>query len=317
MDAIRVKSIYWETKKKIKGTPWTIRGYSRSSYRTGFYLPELNIMLDVGPQNFNKPDTIFITHPHLDHIAELPMTLIEDMHTDHKVVIYCHPSAVDLIDRFIKSAFMANAVDATEPDVSNCYEIIGVAAGSELPLIINKNKVNVEVFNCDHTIPTISYGFSLTVDKLKDEYKGLPGKEIGQLRKSGVAITEAITKKKFAYVCDTTIAVFKLNPSLIQYPVIYIECTFLFPEEKENAIKTNHIHWDDIKPIIIANPDIHFVLFHFSQRYKDSEIDKFFDTEFFKNPYFDNFDWWTSDGEPPINMSKVKELTGGVTITSI
>lgn len=55
-DAISVKNIHWRKSWAIPGTPWTIRGYSRSAYRTGFFVPDLDLMLDAGPQNFSKPE---------------------------------------------------------------------------------------------------------------------------------------------------------------------------------------------------------------------------------------------------------------------
>ena len=100
-------------------------------------------------------------------------------------------------------------------------------------------------------------------------------------------ITADVVFKQFAYVCDTSIEVFQLNPTLLDYPTIFIECTFLLADELENAIKTSHIHWEQLKPVVENNPKTTFVLFHFSQRYRDSEIAAFFDKE--KVP---NVIWW-------------------------
>jgi hypothetical protein len=45
LDALKAKMIYWQKKWKIPNTSWTISGFSRSAYRTGFYISELNLML--------------------------------------------------------------------------------------------------------------------------------------------------------------------------------------------------------------------------------------------------------------------------------
>jgi hypothetical protein len=60
MDAVSIKNIHWKTRWDIPGTPWSISGYSRSAFRTGFYIKELDLMLDAGPQNFNKPSHMLI-----------------------------------------------------------------------------------------------------------------------------------------------------------------------------------------------------------------------------------------------------------------
>ena len=83
--------------------------------------------------------------------------------------------------------------------------------------------LQVEVFECDHPIPTISYGFSETKQKLKDQYKSLPGKEIGRLRKEGnIEITLKVINRPAAYVCDTSIDVFGLNPTMLAPRNIFI-----------------------------------------------------------------------------------------------
>ena len=56
------RKAFWKKTYTIPNSPkWTISGYSRSSFRTGFYIKELNIMLDAGPQSFKMPEHIFIT----------------------------------------------------------------------------------------------------------------------------------------------------------------------------------------------------------------------------------------------------------------
>jgi hypothetical protein len=107
-------------------------------------------------------------------------------------------------------------------------------------------------------------------------YRGVNGKEIAGLRAAGNEVMEDVLMKRFAYVCDTTIKVFVDNVNLLLYPVIFIECTFIMPDEVEMASGKKHIHWNDLKPYVIDNPEVEFMLFHFSQRYKDVDIRDFF-----------------------------------------
>ena len=66
------------------------------------------------------------------------------------------------------------------------------------------------------------------------------------------------------------------DESIFQYPIIITECTFLLPEDKFRADKELHIHWDDLKKIIIEHPENKFVLIHFSKRYKSEFLKEFF-----------------------------------------
>lgn len=282
LDALKVKTIHWQTEKVIPGTPWKIRGFSRSAYRTGFYIPDLDMMLDAGPQNFNKPKHIFITHSHVDHIANLPLTMIGDEEDKHVFELYGHTDAKDYIYNYINAMFQANVLD-TWFDPYKIYNYHGLQKGDQLTLKIKGTTLKVEIFKCDHKIPTVSYGFTEVKNKLKEEYLGLPGKEIGQLRKSGINVTKEVEFKRFTFVCDTSIDVFEMNPSILEYKTVFIECTFLMDDELKNAKRTQHIHWQQLKPYVENNPHTTFVLFHFSQRYRDEEINQFFEKENLSN----------------------------------
>jgi ribonuclease Z len=276
IDPVKLKSIFWQKKMVIPGTRWEICGYSRSAYRTGFYIPSLNIMLDAGPQAFHRPDHIFITHTHIDHIAGLPLTMIGDQNGNHIFHVYAPTSAEKWIYNYISAMFSANCMMTVDP--SEWYVYHGLSKES-LNVTANNTRLKVELFECDHKIPTISYGFTELKNKLKKEYLGLPEKEIKSMKKAGTPITEDISVKRFAYVCDTSIKVFCMNPTILEYPVIFIECTFILDNELENANKTQHIHWSQLKPYVKDHPSITFILFHFSQRYHETEIDDFFKKE--------------------------------------
>ena len=149
---------------------------------------------------------------------------------------------------------------------------------------IRKRPYEIETFKCTHKIPTVSYGFSEITNKLKAEYmnyaKEGKGKELGKLKKAGVEITFRKVTKKIAYVCDSTIKVLEDNPSILKYPIVIIECTFLVDDESTSK---DHIYWSELEPYIKKNPDTLFVLIHFSRRYKDEEIRDFFDKVTHKN----------------------------------
>jgi ribonuclease Z len=290
-DSLDAKKIYWVFKIwKIPGTTWEICGYSRAAFRTGFYIKALDLMLDAGPQHHARPRTILITHTHVDHIGELPFTLIGDSNhgstqpdrldeaVDTSVAIYGPAEAQKWIEDYIDKLFTTNAMTDPSPreELDQYYKYNGLTPGDNLYIEVKKTRLRIEVFRCDHRIPTISYGFTEVKSKLKPMYRGVNGKEIAGLRAAGNEVMEDVLMKRFAYVCDTTIKVFVDNVNLLLYPVIFIECTFIMPDEVEMASGKKHIHWNDLKPYVIDNPEVEFMLFHFSQRYKDVDIRDFF-----------------------------------------
>ena len=292
---MEARKVFWKRTYLIEKTPqWSITGYSRSAFRTGFYVNGLNIMLDAGPQCFKKPDHIFVTHPHADHIANLPLTLIGSSEETHKYNINCPKEASDKLKKYIVSMFEANALCDDLP-VDDWFTIHPLACDDEpLELTCNKSKIKIEIIKCDHGIPTLSYGFGLIKNKLNPIYQGKSGKELRELRKSGVNITTKVIEKKFCFVCDTSIEVFKMNPCILDYSTVFIECTFIKDGEEATAVAKKHVHWKQLKPYVLDNPDVRFVLFHFSLKYKDQEIKDIMDVEF-KKDGITNVDLWLVD----------------------
>jgi putative mRNA 3-end processing factor len=111
MDSLSIRTSYWNKKLVLDKIKLTLTGYSRAAYRTGFYIPELGIMLDAGPQNFNKPSHIFITHAHADH-ARIG-------HRNYLV----HKDSVNLIRHQIGNYLDCQAVDYGETIYKNGVKI--------------------------------------------------------------------------------------------------------------------------------------------------------------------------------------------------
>jgi ribonuclease Z len=272
---------FWAAKPWIiPGTPWEIIGYSRACYRTGFYIKALDLMIDAGPQKTGNPKTILITHCHGDHIASIPFTLIEQKSevTVHSLPdIFIHERSKDKLNNYIKSMFSANYNQDFKAAVANYFS---VKNQDVLDYTANNTKLRIEVFGCIHDVPTVGYGISTKKQHLKQEYFDLKGngKALCELKKQGIDITKTTYEPNIVFIWDTKIDVLK-NKRILEYPVVMIECSFLFDDDYEQSLSKKHIHWKSLKPYIVDNPHVFFVLMHFSLRYKESEIAAFFKKE--------------------------------------
>jgi hypothetical protein len=196
---------------------------------------------------------------------------------DSKIKLYCPEEASIELRKYITQLHNTNSLHDLSAIIDSTYIMNPISPKYNAQrILINKQLMLVETVSADHTIPTVVYGFSCIRDKLDPKYSGLSGKELGALRKEGICITSELIEKKFCYVLDTSIKILSDSPFLLEYPIIIIECTFLFDEELPLANLKKHIHWQELKPYIISNPKSLFILTHFSMRYKDIEIDSFF-----------------------------------------
>eukprot|EP01034_Spumella_vulgaris_P025751 gene25751-32240_t len=100
--------------------------------------------------------------------------------------------------------------------------------------------------------------------------------DAGELKRSGVNINYEVEFPLFVYLGDTSHIVLQ-ETAIEKYRTIMIECTFILDEDLEQATHTQHMHWSQLAPYVASHPDNTFIIYHFSQRYKATEILEFFD----------------------------------------
>jgi ribonuclease Z len=267
---------------KIPGSSDTLVGFSIAALRTNFFIKEKNIMLDAGISGNFSPDYIFITHGHGDHCANIPFHLYCAMNKEIPLKIYCPKESIDHISNYIDAMFMLTCCGMCNKETSEQrfkYEILPAIPGNVEEVLFKKARYLLEPIQCYHTIPCVGFGFSEIKKSLKPEFKDLSGKELGVLRKSGIVLENEIIVPQYCFLGDTSVEIFNNIEILIKYKTIMVECTFIEDSELNNAIETAHMHWLQLKPFVINNPNNTFILFHFSQRYKKKFVEDFFVSE--------------------------------------
>jgi len=257
----------------------TLIGNSRAADCTTFTIPELRVALDAGIMPNKKSDNIFITHVHSDHCYALPY------HRSRTScpTTYCPASSVEHLKLYM-DASQALSLNCTMEEMftmkkesRHAAEIsyIGVNAGEEF-LVDKKRSIWVRTYDMDHGVACVGYEFSIVKKKLKEEYTGLKGREIGKLKKQGIEITKDVRTTIFTFLGDTTCEALRQNPEILNTPILIIECSFLEDDQALNAARSKHVHWPNLREYVKENPDTLFILIHFSQRYSECDIREFF-----------------------------------------
>lgn len=297
----RSKVLEWRFPKPYD--QYVLTGKSRAAWHTSFVIPQLNLLLDAGLcVNKLRPKHVFLTHGHNDHTLLAPAFVKREDPPD----IYCPAEVRTVFDQFILSNSILNlggligpheppggqgAVsdgEGQEPASSpprdpsqspwlNTHVTHGLRPGDAVHLRRTKN-IYATAFACDHTVPCLGYVFSSVAHKLKPEYTSLPGQQLKALRESGVEITAPQSTPFLAFMGDTTAETLAAEPEWLRQgiPVVITECSFLYPEHRSQAVKTKHTLWSDLEKVIRKWPKTTFVLMHFSLRYKDKDVRRFF-----------------------------------------
>jgi ribonuclease Z len=280
---------------------YSIVGRSRAGDGTTFVIPELKWMFDCGAlvqkgRGSRQPILLWLTHTHGDHVLTLAQLCYDNRRckqTQKPLPIYLPHKALPFVREYLKAyeAMITMGQQQQQPEDDHeesdkgtekddnllCYELIGVIPNQEINIRQNGKYFRVKVVECVHRIDCVGYSIFEQKQKLKQEYQGLPSKDIGALRKQGIDITTTETYPILCYLGDTTAAVFTKNPEILQHhSIIVVECSFLEDDSMEKAQQSQHMHWKDLKPIVHAHPTTLFVLTHFSLKYNVVFLRNFF-----------------------------------------
>jgi ribonuclease Z len=244
----------------------TVEGYSRAAVQSYWRIPELKIGFDLGaqPWDFMGTPTWLITHTHLDHVAALPVYIARRrMMKMEPPTVYIPEEAMEDVRRLL---LVMQRLDRGRMIVN----LIGVKPGQEI--VLGREHV-VSVFATTHTIPSVGYLVWDRRNKLKEEYVGMPGEQIRDLRMSGVEVTKEVRTPLLAYTGDTSPAGLDNYPPLFDAKILITELSFIRPNHRREKIhKFGHMHLDDfIERADRFNNEL-IIAAHFSTRYHPNEV---------------------------------------------
>ncbi len=251
----------------------TVEGYSRAAVQSYWRIPELKIGFDLGaqPWDFMGTPTWFVTHSHLDHIAALPVYVARRrMMRMEPPSVYVPAEVAEDVRRLL---IVMQRLDRGRM----ICQLNGLKAGDEVEL--SRENV-VSTFATTHTIPSLGYVVWDRRNKLKDEFHGLPGDQIRDLRLAGVQVTREVRMPLVAYTGDTSPGGLDAYPPVFEAKILITELSFIRASHRREKIhKFGHMHLDDFIERADRFKNELIICAHFSTRYHPNEVRRILDTK--------------------------------------
>ena len=251
----------------------TVEGYSRAAVQSYWRIPELKVGFDLGahPWDFMGTASWFVSHTHLDHVAALPVYVARRrmMKMDPPTVYV----PIEALDDVKKLLLVMQRLDRGR----QVCDLVGVEPGQEIEL--SRENV-VTVWATAHTIPSRGFVVWDRRQKLKDEYVGLPGDKIRDLRLSGTPITREVRIPLVAYTGDTSPAGLDACPAAFDAKILLTEMSFIRAAHRRDKIhKFGHMRLDDFLERADRFRNEVIVAGHFSTRYHPNEVRRTLDAK--------------------------------------
>lgn len=249
----------------------TIEGWSRAAVQSYWRIPELKVGFDLGaqPWDFMGTPNWFISHSHLDHIAALPV------YVARRRMMKMEPPTIFVPSESLEDVKKLMLIFQRLDRGRQLAHIEGIDPGDEIDL---SRELVVTVFPTTHTIPSRGFVVWDRRQKLKEEFLGLPGEKIRDLRLSGTAVTREVRVPLVAYTGDTSPAGLDGYAPVYDAKILITELSFIRAAHRREKIhKYGHMHLDDFieresrfnNELIIAG--------HFSTRYHPTEVQRVFE----------------------------------------
>ncbi len=262
----------------IKIDEMDIIGYSVAGEETVVAVPQLDVCFDVGkaPDQIIPINNVLLTHGHMDHAAGLAYYLSQRN--------FCGISAGTILAPDNLLPPMRQIIDAWSKLDGNKIpaKLVGVKPGDEYKI---KPNLIARVFPTKHSRGSVGFTVIEKRKKLKNDYKGLTGPQIVELKKQGIEIDYPLEFPIVTYLGDTQYVDFSQLDYIVQSKILIAECTFYEDEHTTRAKAGKHMHVDELASLLNNLDNEHIIITHTTQRTPMREIRKILKKALPKNKY--------------------------------
>ena len=251
-----------------------IEGFSIGGLATYLMVPEWRVVFDIGecPVEALRMNHVFLTHSHGDHARGLLRHFSLRRMLNMPPAEYFVPDFLEEPLRNLAKAWCDLEGHAGRPEYIPDFRPMPKRGTIDL-----NRQLRVSTFPVEHRVRSLGYTVHDVRKKLKPEFVGTEGHELGRLKREGVEIEGEWTIPRLTFIGDSTIRTLEREPQCMEAGVFVVETTFIMPDDVAMARPKGHIHLFELFDFLEANPELAkfecLVLKHFSMKYTRHQIE--------------------------------------------
>lgn len=251
-----------------------VQGFSIGGLATYLMVPEWKTCFDIGecPVEAVRYPYVFLTHSHGDHARGLLRHFSLRRMLNIAPAEYFVPDFLVEPLRNLAKAWCDLEGHRNRPEYIPEFHPLPKRGIVEL-----NRQLRVSTFPVDHRVRSLGFTVQEVRKKLKPEYHGTVGYELGALKKQGVEIETETLTPRLTFIGDSTLKTLEREPHCLDSEILVVESTFILPEDREMAGPKGHLHLSELFELLASEPEAcrfqHLVLKHFSMKYTRGQIE--------------------------------------------
>jgi len=244
---------------KLELGDFTLAGYSVAGEESVILAPELDCAFDIGkcPREALTVNHVLLSHGHMDHAAGLPYYFAQRDFQGVACGTVLAPAA--LVGPLERLMVAWGAVEGHIPP----HRFVGMRPGEEYEI---RRNLLARAFATRHLPGSLGFAVVDVRQKLKEEFLGLSGPQIVELKNKGVEITHRLEVPLVAFLGDTGPANYSDLPFVANARALLIECTFFDEEHYSRARAGKHLHVRDLPGVLEGMDCERIIIIHVTRR---------------------------------------------------
>jgi len=238
---------------------FTLAGYSVAGEESVILAPELDCAFDIGkcPREALTVNHVLLSHGHMDHAAGIAYYFAQRDFQGVACGTVLAPA--DLVRPLERLMVAWGAVEGHIPP----HEFVGVLPGDDYEI---RRNLLARAFGTRHLPGSLGFSVIDVRHKLKEQFLGLTGPQIVELKNKGVEITHRVEVPLVAFLGDTGPASYAEMPHVANARALLIECTFFDDEHVSRARAGKHLHVRDLPGVLEGMACERIIVIHVTRR---------------------------------------------------